>query len=147
MVRELVASPTSIVRSAFWLIVAGLVFAVVVTSFLPTPAPPACTTLTCNASYTASLLGLLLLFAGVGLLAYAIYRLGGPTASPEPPNVPQYGFGTPTPSPPPPLAPSPSPTGPPVPGGTAFVNCPKCSARYPSGAYIYCPACGTRITS
>jgi hypothetical protein len=126
------------VLRAYVLILLGFLLAVFVASFFPTPAPPACSTATCNASYWSGLIGILFLLIGIIWLTLALFRR--PATASGAPAPPGYSF--PSSSPPTPAAPSPAPRPPATAPSAPF--CPSCGTYVSPGA-TFCPKCGRTL--
>lgn len=122
----------------------GLFLAYVVAEVIPTPAPPACSTATCEAADLASLIGLFVIILGMLTLAFALFRGRGRPES-EVPAFPGQQY-----SPSPTLPSTGAPPAQPPPGPPAFVPpavqyCPACGAPVTSN-YGFCPRCGRTLS-
>ena len=125
------------VMAAYVLILVGFLLAVLVAGSLPTPAPPACSTDVCTASYVSDLLGLVLLIIGIVYLGVALFRAPR-VPDPGTPAGPVYSFPGSTPPTPPPSTPSPIPSG----SGARF--CPECGSQVTTD-FGFCPRCGHSV--
>jgi hypothetical protein len=128
----------------YFLTLVGLLFAFVVADIIPTPAPPVCSTATCNAAYASAWVGLFLVMVGMTVLAVALFRSAPRAAPPAEGYSPgQYSFSLPssTARTPPGSPPSPGPPGPAAP----LRSCPGCGAPITSD-YGFCPRCGRTLS-